>query len=57
MRLPGDAAGLSCGYGYRGGRMADGVRSGEVERSGGCKSLWSGGKLPEFRTKELDGKV
>ena len=35
----------------------DRVRSGEVERSGGCKSLWSGGKLPEFRTKELDGKV
>src|ERR1035437_9292947 len=33
------------------------VRSGEVERSGGCKSLWSGGKLPEFRTKELDRKV
>jgi hypothetical protein len=33
------------------------VRSGEVERSGGWKSLWSGGKLPEFRTKELDGKV
>ena len=37
--------------------VADRVRSGEVERSGGCKSLWSGGKLPEFRTKELDGKV
>ena len=30
---------------------------GEDELSGGWKSLWSGGKPPEFGTKELNGKV
>ena len=32
-------------------------RQGEVMLLRGWKSLWSGGEPPEFRTKELDGKV
>jgi hypothetical protein len=32
-------------------KIEDRVRSGEVEQSGGWKSLWSGGQALEFRIK------
>src|SRR5712691_7707906 len=38
-------------------KKIDRMRSGEVKRSGGWKSLWSGRKAPAFRTKELNRKV